>query len=152
MSASTVRFLCIALLLAFLASVPVAAFDCSPIGAIASATGITPSSILGNVRGDLEGAFQGVATSTVPNPDGTISQSGKGSFVAVNPEDTLKVRFETLIVPVSATEAYVTSTFTLGGGTGDLSGASGELVVTGEADLTTSRQTLRLRGELCLPN
>ena len=88
--------------------------------------------------------------SPTPNPDGfSLHQEGHGRLAFTNPDDQLRVDLSTTIVPVSPEAAYVSSVVTIRSGTGRFAGATGTLVATGEAELATSKQVLRFRGQLC---
>jgi hypothetical protein len=105
---------------------------------------------LGAVTGDLEGGVRATFSAT-PQSDGSIALTLHHLFVTEG-GDTLQTVDVGTLTPVSGMPGVfrMAVSYTITGGSGKFTGATGTLANHGEADLTSGQLTLRYKGTVCV--
>lgn len=126
--------------------------DCRPVAGTIDATvvGGEPVNVLGNVSGDLAGATRAVLTGQSAGSDGKVELVLAHDFVTFG-RGSLKTTDQAVWTPVPGKDGvfHMATIYTIDGGTGVFSGASGNLMNDGVADTNTGLVTLRYAGEVC---
>ena len=124
--------------------------QCKSVSGTIAATLTGETSVMGTVRGDLQGAVTANVVRATPQPDGRVSLDLTHVFLT-DARDTLITEDQAVWTPVAGRKGVfqMSTTYSITGGSGKYEGASGTMENHGEVDLGRKQITLGYSGQVC---